>query len=457
MLPRVTQSAQDTETSRPSPAMTQRLFPPASRPELTVVLSSQVMQFNHLLRSSQGALARRVPAIRSELDQKKDLESGVRMRIAPYKNDTELPPPFSFPEMIVMGIVSSGWRRSVPGIHYWIMQNFGYYRNLAMIYESGYGGERDMQRATNVHLDFDSAFSDLDLPIFRPSVQGLRADEEVTCETFSSGRWAAGPVATVSQFLRPCLLEDSDSRSPFRLMDLPAELRLRIYEYALLFPKSGVQLSHKGPGGFTGLHAFSRDYNRPPTRVSAYRADWGSRLPRRLNCPAPAVHLALFAVSKAVFKEAMPVFYGGNLFVCEDVVDLYRLLSTLREHCRHHLRHITFSITKQCKPKATKAFKLLATLPRLKELDIWIHEPSFSTEGKGHVGLSGFLLPGFPHLRRVRGLKAVRFHGDCATVTGVLGKEMLKPKEEKEKKKAVVRKRKAVSLTETKAKKAKLT
>lgn len=176
-----------------------------------------------------------------------------------------------------------------------------------------------------------------------------------------------------------------------------------------------------------------------------------------MNCPAPAVHLALFAVSKAVFKEAMPVFYGGNLFVCEDVVDLYRLLSTLREHCRHHLRHITFSITKQCKPKATKAFKLLATLPRLKELDIWIHEPSFSTEGKGHVGLSGFLLPGFPHLRRVRGLKAVRFHGDCATVTGVLGKEMLKPKEEKEKKKAVVRKRKAVSLTETKAKKAKLT
>lgn len=455
MLPRATQSAQDTETSRPSPAMPQRLFPPVSRRELTGALSSPAMQVKNLLRSNQGALARRVPAIRSELDQRKDLERRVRKRIAPYKNYTEVLPPFSFPEMIVMGIVCSSWNRGVPGLHYWIMQNFGYYRNLAMMYESGYGGERDMRRAANVHLDFASAFSDLDLPIFRPKFQGPREDEEVTYEVFSSGRWAAGPVATVSQFLRPCLLEESNSRSPFRLMDLPAELRLRIYEYALLLPKSGVQVSHKGPGGFAGLHAFSRDYNRPPTRVSAYGPDRGARLPSRLKCPAPAVHLALFAVSKAVYKEAMPVFYGGNLFVCEDVQDLYRLLSRLREHCLHHLRHITFSITKRCKPMATKAFKLLATLPRLKELDIWIHEPSFSTEGNGYVGLSGFLLPGFPQLRRVRGLKAVRFHGDCPTVTSVLGKEMLQPK--KEKKKAVVRKRKAVSLTGTKAKKAKLT
>lgn len=435
--------------------MPQRLFPPVSRRELTGALSSPAMQVKNLLRSNQGALARRVPAIRSELDQKKDLERRVRKRIAPYKNYTEVLPPFSFPEMIVMGIVCSNWNRGVPGLHYWIMQNFGYYRNLAMMYESGYGGERDMRRAANVHLDFASAFSDLDLPIFRPKFQGPREDEEVTYEVFSSGRWAAGPAATVSQFLRPCLLGESNSRSPFRLMDLPAELRLRIYEYALLLPKSGVQVSHKGPGGFAGLHAFSRDYNRPPTRVSAYGPDRGARLPSRLKCPAPAVHLALFAVSKAVYKEAMPVFYGGNLFVCEDVQDLYRLLSRLREHCLHHLRHITFSITKRCKPMATKAFKLLATLPRLKELDIWIHEPSFSTEGNGYVGLSGFLLPGFPQLRRVRGLKAVRFHGDCPTVNSVLGKEMLQPK--KEKKKAVVRKRKAVSLTGTKAKKAKLT
>jgi hypothetical protein len=76
---------------------------------------------------------------------------------------------------------------------------------------------------------------------------------------------------------------DVDTPQPFRFLDLPAELRLHIYEVLLLDPESYVL-----PVA-----------NLPPTR------------PNR----SKSIYPAILRTSKAVYSEALPVLYSGNTFM----------------------------------------------------------------------------------------------------------------------------------------------
>ena len=405
---------------------------------------------------------RRVPTILSESQQKRNLEKRLREAIAPYKNGYTMPP-FSFPELLVIAVVLNKWRKSKKGIHHWILQNFGYYRELALINQSNLGKHNDPNRKLAMRLseDINEAFMDFEAPLFRQQQEDIHADDKLLYpeSSIDAGRWVVQSPAAAKHFLRRHLVTAPARSRACRFMALPTELRLRIYEYALLFPKSGVQIQDRYTRPKT-LLAFSKDYDKAATRVLASgQMSRGVRsqdycLPRRLNGPLISSHLALFSVNKEIYQEAMPVFFGDNLFVCKSTRDLHDLLFGTTEERRNHIRYIAFSIIHDCKHYAAKTFKLLATLPRLRHLDIWINEDSFKTDKKGLAGLPGFVLPGFPALRSMRGLEAVRFHGECDTIKNVLEAEMTKPK--KEKKTAVAGKRKAVSSGGNKVKSQKL-
>ncbi|KAI5358682.1 hypothetical protein Slin14017_G109650 [Septoria linicola] len=373
----------------------------------------------------------------------KDLQAVTRQYT---KSDVK--PPFSMPEMLVMGIVL-GKRdgMTLNGLHYWLLDYFGYYRNATLRIASGLSNSLS-EACRTLKFDISVALSDLDAPLFRAEMP-FHEDDSDRWSAGNGGRWVVESPSAARGYLHRVLTERSQTH--FRLMDLPVEPRLRIYDYALSLPKSGVQVETRR-FGHANLRVFSKDYDRGHIRVCQMTAYF---LPRSLSAPASTAHLELFQVSKAVYGEAMPVFFENNLFVRDDTVDLSEFLHRTSEARREHIRKIAFCLTG--KPSsAPTAFEMLSSLLRLKELDVWINEDDYKTEKKGLVGLPGYYISGFPALRAVRGLKAVRFHGNCEVVKAALEGEMTKPKVEK---KLTTRERKAVGSTTgtAKGKKAKAT
>lgn len=131
----------------------------------------------------------------------------------------------------------------------WIAETFARYHKMASILSSvrcGWSFERvsEPSSAEDQFLDrfkdeFASAFEQYEVPI---EIFGKIDDNEMQL-------WASRGIYTYtvsSQAARVFLQSrirsevDSTAERPFPFMRLPAELRVRIYEYALHFPKQGL-------------------------------------------------------------------------------------------------------------------------------------------------------------------------------------------------------------------------
>ena len=123
------------------------------------------------------------------------------------------------------------------------------------------------------------------------------------------------PVSSANVFLRRRLfpLKIGTLRAVFRIMDLPVEVREMIFEFALLLPRSGVwydfQTRHKASGEpRLTLRAWTRDrdYTLSEYLPNTWNTDRG--LPRAQQKGLSQVdikrHLALFRVSKQIYKES---------------------------------------------------------------------------------------------------------------------------------------------------------
>ena len=257
----------------------------------------------------------------------------------------------------------------------------------------------------------------------------------------SSITWDVTPSAA-RIFLVPKLYSSETESKAFPFMQLPRELRDQIYELVLVMPKSGISMdtidtgngSKNGPLSFK---VFSRDYDEPHRRHSSvhefdpnrYRVDnfhfFSNK--RTLECRSFQTYLALLLVSKQVYKEAMPIFYGGNHFACSTIGDLGRFLRFTPESRKDNVRYVSFHINNQDAKIAQTTFELLSQVKRLREIDIWISKTEWGavqTRGKTKKYSNMFKIPGLQVLGSMRGLKRVTFHGDCDTARTHLGPVM---------------------------------
>lgn len=163
-------------------------------------------------------------------------------------------------------------------------------------------------------------------------------------------------------------------------------------------------------------------------------------LPRR--CRAPTTYRALLQVSKQVFQEAMPVFYGGNNFVFPTLERMLWFLERTPESRRNHVNHINFHYESFEVTDAARAFRFLKEISKLRKLDVVIGislrcciRPLWGSSSPQYSSL--LEVPGIDTLGTVRGLKEVRFHADDGALSGLVG-PMTKEKAEKTGSQAVV-------------------
>jgi hypothetical protein len=266
------------------------------------------------------------------------------------------------------------------------------------------------------------------LPAWLLEVRPDFADFRVPiCEVVEQGskQWTS-PIAAAHVFLRRRLFPHS-IRSPqahFRIMDLPAEVRVSIFEFALLLPRSGVwyDIQNRATGNgqlYQSFKVWTADRDLASNTCRYLPSHWNidkdtpfsdSKSLFRVHL---ARHLTLFRVSKQVYKEALPAYYSQNVFYLPNDWATLQLFQNFSVMQFHHLGNIVWRWPKKKKP-ARKLVQSLAALPRLRTLviDTPPAEPLlWWAYGDGVRRQAGLSADDVAQLTEIRGLQDVTFFG----------------------------------------------
>lgn len=129
------------------------------------------------------------------------------------------------------------------------------------------------------------------------------------------------PSHTLDNMDAPPLEESVESTAPldhsrnteqevstsFRFVDLPAEIRNKIYRYILVHSHQPIRLS--------------RSYLRPSAKT-----------------------LAILFTNRFIYSEAMPIFYSNNAFIITGSRKEHTWLRRMRSEGRNELRNITYEV-----------------------------------------------------------------------------------------------------------------
>lgn len=289
--------------------------------------------------------------------------------------------------------------------------------------------------------EFEKVFSQLEAPLRK--VGGEEGGVDLKRDL-----WVV-PVNEARLFLRRVFAvatpgEKKDAK-PFRLLDLPAELRERIFELVVALPKSSVRVRHSfNDQRLITLSARTRNYDLP-LDITIPDQEYG------FSCMLPSRLLAFLRTNQQVYREAQHLFYSVNTFSCEDQKELFYFLQALPAEKRSHLRHVAFEykaeLPKCWREMGVSAMEMLKECEFLRELDVKIDEGAwlgFRTKSSNKQIFANVLkIPGMKELGSLRGLKRVGWHGNCEELKKLFGNVMLKSEEIKKGKQVAGKKRKA--------------
>ncbi|KAK6433430.1 hypothetical protein LTR95_010393 [Oleoguttula sp. CCFEE 5521] len=254
-----------------------------------------------------------------------EIRNDVLALVRQHKNDDARKPPFRMAEIIVMSAVLSD----------------GYYPECVLREILNANIEKDFRYYRHMNLEqlWDAA------------------------DPFAGWTYEAGPMRT---YLRNVL---EPVRDVFRIMELPAELRLQIFEHMLQYHWSGLGFEAEGQ-----RLRVPRPSRSPPdgrTRESWLKVNIGRDFRYFLLTERPSDMLALLLVNKQFFADAMPIFYKTNHFHANSAERLIRLLRGYGERRRKYFSSISFRCHANGEAgKAERAFQLLSNVPGLQYLGI---------------------------------------------------------------------------------------
>ena len=184
----------------------------------------------------------------------------------------------------------------------------------------------------------------------------------------------------------------SESKTAFPLMNLPMELRIMIYMFH--FNRLDDRQRHGLEFCFAGDFCPFRRYNNDvPVRM-------------------------LLMVSRAVYEEAMPLYFRKKTFRFLHN-GLAPILRTIGPRHRRHISKIVFLYNVV---KTAEDFPLLKDCPALTELIILVDEVPLKYKDGRRVGMIG--LPGLKLLLQIRGIKKLSVKFSVSVKQGVYKEEM---------------------------------
>ena len=140
---------------------------------------------------------------------------------------------------------------------------------------------------------------------------------------------------------------------PFRLMDLPLELRTMIFKELLVMPGPilfKTSLSFNSPSGET--YRFVRD-PEPFVNVGS-EAVRGQHVFKESEIAPQKDSLRIFSVSKAIYRETVPIYFGCNMFDFDDLGTFERFITKLEAEFRWQLARVTITYTGIAPARAVK-------------------------------------------------------------------------------------------------------
>ncbi|KAK4508705.1 hypothetical protein PRZ48_002444 [Zasmidium cellare] len=343
-------------------------------PHLGNLVSGDMYCLHHLHLAHNGAVACAQDGLVEER-----LEDSLRIRkvTARYLYSAERPP-FTTPQLIAMAIICGPDSDiSTENVVCWIIRRFYYYKILVQ-------DEYDFAKAARVDKD--------------KGPTGLEMLIDGSCKTFPCNKFLGydnpiqvwDPDPDDDDDLKPELfysikenharlflsgLLEPERKGAFRLLDLPAELRVRIYEMALHFDDCEITTRCK-PGFKFGLsrssHLFNEDY-----RI------WHAKMHDHEDpMPLPLDVESLLIASRQVRHETLPIFYGTNNFSFSKTRSLWFDLRRYSTQELSLMKKITIHLNKHYRISTYRypdvAARALARLPALDECSFVIDDEDWA-------------------------------------------------------------------------------
>lgn len=313
-----------------------------------------------------------------------DLRAEVEAAVKPYASDTIIPP-FSVAQIMVMAWVcrkNPGYGVSDEEISDWIFLTFGYYRKVALkeLHQHGFQECAISYKHRNAFHDF----------VYQRALQLERLEVPLRRFTTHRGTAFTSTGASSRRFLRRALASKPPSFT--RFLELPAELRMTIYE-EVFRPSVGSR-----PKLEATVLEYSDDEFHPDSKSRRLRLSLQGMRPKRayertivrLNQeirrgsiqawatePTSEV-MALLCVNRQIYEEAMPVFYKVNPLHADNLNELAKLLLHCGTRRRTYFTDISFNFNARVGMKTINiALGLLKDIKCLRRLKISADDDDF--------------------------------------------------------------------------------
>ena len=238
------------------------------------------------------------------------------------------------------------------------------------------------------------------------------------------------PVWSLSAAAARAYLEDvMNIHRPGSLdfLNLPPEIRDRIYHLVLSFPQSGLQLFQTKPSYRPAIIAagtITKDWS-VPFSFAAWKEGDPYTFSAVYREPIQQT-LSLLLVNKQTFQEAFSCFYRNNVFVFGSINELDGFLRNTPLYRRQHITEIAFCDDMTNMSDAVGTMQYLKTLPNLRKLHIDLDERLWLRHDTTPEDRSAAVLrcAGVKVLKTLHGLEVAHFSASCPVLKSIL-KDML--------------------------------
>ena len=191
-----------------------------------------------------------------------------------------------------------------------------------------------------------------------------------------------------------------EPQKPFRLMDLPLEIRTMIFKELLVTTGPIVFINHvyvtSGHKAVNHIHlprAFAYMGTGDASSFGFINVD--EKLQTQHEC------LNIFSTSKAIYRETVPIYFGLNTFYFDNMNYFEEFLAKIGADYRWQLARVRI---RYYGSSPARAIKPIASCVGLRELTLDI-EPNSTVSTSKQLAPAEMQIFGMKHLLRLRGLK----------------------------------------------------